>query len=297
MAGAHRHRRHHDSVYMRRRIIAVLCVALFLAAAVFTAKASLQSLRERSDAIASSRSSVQSQQSSEQKKSAPQPTQEQTQKSASVEESQQSTEPEESAEEKALKAQQASLTDEEKTSLYNAAKQVALDKGLQPMVMRYCVASKGNVGDTQAFANSIYRILNDEQGWARAGVVFQEATDGNCDITMTLSAPEEVPSFSSMCSSEYSCRVGSDVIINKTRWDNGVEDWNKAGGTLDQYRIMVVSHEVGHALGHIDNEQTCGGEGQLAPLMQEQSMFLNGCKPNIHPLDSELWTTFVGPAA
>ena len=42
-------------------------------------------------------------------------------------------------------------------------------------------------------------------------------------------------------------------------------------------------------LGHIDNETTCAGEGQLAPLMQEQSMHLDGCKVNEYPLDSELW--------
>ncbi|KFI41015.1 putative lipo protein, partial [Bifidobacterium animalis subsp. animalis] len=30
------------------------------------------------------------------------------------------------------------------------------------------------------------------------------------------------------------------------------------------------------------------------PLMQEQSMFLDGCTVNPWPLDSELWTTFEG---
>lgn len=88
--------------------------------------------------------------------------------------------------------------------------------------------------------------------------------------------------------------MGADVIINKTRWDGAVQHWFDAGATLAQYRTMVINHEVGHALGHIDNETPCGGNKQAAPLMQEQSMFLKECSPNTWPLDSELWSTFVG---
>ncbi|KOA44089.1 hypothetical protein PG1528B_1408 [Bifidobacterium animalis subsp. lactis] len=88
--------------------------------------------------------------------------------------------------------------------------------------------------------------------------------------------------------------MGDDVIVNRTRWDEAVDDWLAAGGTLSRYRTMVVNHEVGHALGHLDNETPCAGAGRPAPLMQEQSMFLDGCTVNPWPLDSELWTTFEG---
>ncbi|KFI58578.1 DUF3152 domain-containing protein [Bifidobacterium cuniculi] len=196
-----------------------------------------------------------------------------------------------SPEEQALDAQSASISDKERQEIMAKAQETAKASGAAQVTMTYCVSSKGKVGSTDGFANAIYRSLNDTKGWPRAGVTFEPVSEG-CDVTLTLSEPSQVPSFSPMCSAEYSCRVGSDVIINKKRWDNGVEAWLKAGGTLADYRTMVINHEVGHALGHIDNEQTCAGEGQPAPLMQEQSMHLDGCKPNIHPLDSELWTAF-----
>lgn len=195
-----------------------------------------------------------------------------------------------------LDALAAPMSDEQRRQIYDKAKQTAEQSGAQVMKMTYCVATNGDVGDKSAFANSVDRALNDPRGWPRAGVVFQQVDDG-CDVTVTLAAPEKMPTYSTYCSSEYSCRVGADVIINKKRWDGAVDHWLQKGGTLAGYRTMVVNHEVGHALGHIDNEQTCGGDGQKAPLMQEQSMFLNGCTVNQWPLDSELWTTFVGSPA
>ncbi|MEE1297005.1 MAG: DUF3152 domain-containing protein [Bifidobacterium sp.] len=198
----------------------------------------------------------------------------------------------------AIAAQSAALTDEEKAKIMQEAEQTAKASGNTAQKMTYCIATKGDVGSSEAFANTVYRTLNSTKGWPRAGVVFEPTSDTNaCDVTLTLSAPDQVTTFSTMCSAEYSCRVGSDVIINKKRWDNAVDDWlNASDVTLADYRTMVINHEVGHALGHIDNEQTCSVEGAQAPLMQEQSMSLRGCKPNIEPLDSELWTTFQGTA-
>lgn len=195
-----------------------------------------------------------------------------------------------------LDALAAPMSDEQRRQIYDKAKRTAEQSGAQVTKMTYCVATNGDVGDKSAFANSVDRALNDPRGWPRAGVVFQQVDDG-CDVTVTLAAPEKLPTYSTYCSSEYSCRVGADVIINKKRWDGAVDHWFQEGGTLAGYRTMVVNHEVGHALGHIDNEQPCGGDGQKAPLMQEQSMFLNGCTVNQWPLDSELWTTFVGSPA
>lgn len=209
--------------------------------------------------------------------------------------------PQESAQQQAereqLAAQQAPISKEEHDQIYQAALKTAQASGVTPTKMTYCVNSRGNVDSLDGFANTIYRSLNDTQGWPRAGVVFTQGDESTCTITITLAQAEEVPSFSSYCSTEYSCRVGDDVIINNTRWHHGVDHWLENGKTLAQYRSMVLNHEVGHALGHMDNETPCGGEGQAAPLMQEQSMFLHECTPNQYPLDSELWSTFQGEAA
>lgn len=196
---------------------------------------------------------------------------------------------EERAVAKAVSAQSAALSDDEKTAILNKAQETAQNSGKPVTQYHYCIATKGNVGSADEFGNAAFRILNDEHGWPRAGAIFDQSTDGNCDFNLVLSQASEMTSFSSSCSVEYSCRVDNNVIVNDDRWNGGTQQWLAAGGNLARYRTMVINHEVGHRLGHIDNETTCAGEGQLAPLMQEQSMHLDGCKVNEYPLDSELW--------
>ena len=186
------------------------------------------------------------------------------------------------------------LTDDERAAILSKAEQTATESGNELITYTYCVASKGEVGDLTEFSDTVFSTLNDPRGWPRAGAVFQEAdgTDPNaCSMTLTLAAADQMTSFSTECSDEYSCRVGNDVVINIDRWNNATEDWLNAGGTVERYRTMVINHEVGHRLGHFDNETTCPAVNQPAPLMQQQSMDLLGCTPNEWPLDEELWVS------
>lgn len=186
------------------------------------------------------------------------------------------------------------LTDDERAAILSKAEQTATESGNELITYTYCVASKGEVGDLTEFSDTVFSTLNDPRGWPRAGAVFQEAdgTDPNaCSMTLTLAAADQMTSFSTECSDEYSCRVGNDVVINVDRWNNATEGWLNAGGTVSRYRTMVINHEVGHRLGHLDNELTCSAVNQPAPLMQQQSMDLLGCTPNEWPLDEELWVS------
>ncbi|WP_278802457.1 DUF3152 domain-containing protein [Bifidobacterium pullorum] len=190
------------------------------------------------------------------------------------------------------------LTADERADILAKAEQTASESGNGVITYTYCVASRGEVGDLTEFANTVFSTLNDPRGWPRAGVIFQENegadpnTDPNaCSMTLTLAAADQMTSFSTECSDEYSCRVGNDVVINVDRWNNATEGWLNAGGTVSRYRTMVINHEVGHRLGHLDNELTCSAVNQPAPLMQQQSMDLLGCTPNEWPLDEELWVS------
>lgn len=153
----------------------------------------------------------------------------------------------------------------------------------------YDVSTRGvvsaNFAEFQTLAN---QTLNDPRGWARMGVKFVQVPSGG-SFTLVLSEASQLPSFSSGCSAEYSCRVGRYVVINQDRWQGATPSWNNAGGSLRDYRHMVINHETGHWLGH--GHVSCGGSGQPAPVMQQQSMNLQGCSFNAWPLNSELTTS------
>lgn len=177
----------------------------------------------------------------------------------------------------------------------NAAEAAATQRSRQPNVGRvvtYDVQTRGtitaNLAEFRAQANATF---NDGRGWSQLGVSFQEvASDGA--FTLVLSEASQVPSFSSGCGSEYSCRVGRYVIINQDRWQTATPSWNNAGGSLRDYRHMVVNHETGHWLGH--GHTSCGGNGQPAPVMQQQSIDLQGCAFNAWPVASELYSPQLG---
>lgn len=155
--------------------------------------------------------------------------------------------------------------------------------------INYSVGTRGvtrsNLAEFSAQAN---QTLNDSRGWSQLGYVFREVASGG-EFNLILSEASQLPSFSSGCSVDWSCRVGASVIINDNRWQGATAAWNTAGGGIRDYRHMVVNHEVGHWLGH---EHTgCAAPGAYAPVMLQQSIDLQGCKFNPWPLASELWTS------
>ena len=173
-----------------------------------------------------------------------------------------------------------------------AAARVNAAKRSATKTVTYDVTTRGVVTASLAeFRAQANATLNDPRGWARMGVVFQEVASGGV-FTLVLSEASQLPSFSPGCGVEYSCRAGRYVIINQDRWLGATDSWNQAGGSLRDYRHMVVNHETGHWLGH--GHANCGGTGQAAAVMQQQSIALQGCKFNPWPLDSELWSTQLG---
>ena len=152
-------------------------------------------------------------------------------------------------------------------------------------VVTYSVRTRGSVtASVSDFRRLAQETYDDPRGWRSMGVRFKRVSSGG-DFTLVLSEASRVPSFSSACSSTYSCRVGRNVIINETRWKKATPAWKAKKGSLRNYRHMVVNHETGHwfGLGHA----SCGGKGQLAPVMQQQSKGLAGCRINPWPKTNE----------
>ncbi|MET1058960.1 MAG: DUF3152 domain-containing protein [Nocardioides sp.] len=154
--------------------------------------------------------------------------------------------------------------------------------------VRYHVETRGrivsNLAEFRRLANA---SLNDPRGWRVTGIAFKEVRSGG-SMTLVLAEASRVPSFSSVCSSSWSCRVGRYVVINQKRWRSASPAWNRYGGSLRDYRHMVVNHETGHWLGH--GHRTCPARGALAPVMQQQSISLGGCRFNPFPTRREWFT-------
>ena len=154
-------------------------------------------------------------------------------------------------------------------------------------VFTYSVATRGSVAaDFEHFARHVDWSLTDIRGWSlHHDVRFDQVSSGG-DFTIYLASPAAVDAAAPGCSARWSCRVGNDVYINDERWRNATATY--ANRSLDDYQHYVVNHEVGHwlELGH----WSCPGRGQPAPVMQQQSISLDGCASNVWPVESELDT-------
>jgi hypothetical protein len=147
----------------------------------------------------------------------------------------------------------------------------------------YSVRIRGHiVTSLPAFEARVAATYADPRGWVRAHRRFQQVASGG-DFTVVLAEAKYLPTYSSTCSVKYSCRVGSNVIMNQDRWRLGSSVFP---GTITQYRQMVTNHETGHWIG--SHHLYCGPAGGPAPVMQQQSKGMQGCTPNAWPLRAEI---------
>jgi hypothetical protein len=146
----------------------------------------------------------------------------------------------------------------------------------------YEVRTRGTVvADVAVFRRIAAETLNDRRGWSLGGSIrYREVASGG-SFTLWLAAPSELPGFSPVCSAQYSCRVGRNVIINDARWRTGTSAWPDVA----EYQHYVINHELGHWLGR--GHASCPAAGGPAPVMQQQSIGLQGCRTNTWPLASE----------
>jgi len=159
-----------------------------------------------------------------------------------------------------------------------------------PKVFRtftYCVQARNvDAGQLPILKAKLAAVYGDARGWSLGGAVSFVYAEGGCNYTVWLSAADQMPTFGSICDSTWSCRSGPNVVINFDRWRLASDAWNQSGGALEDYRVMVINHETGHWLGF--GHSNCGGPGQAAPVMQQQSINLQGCKFNPWPTGGEL---------
>lgn len=135
-----------------------------------------------------------------------------------------------------------------------------------------------------ATVKRIDATLADARGWTRGAVRFQRVAEG-ADTDILLCGPNTVDRLCAPLQThgEVSCCQGRKVVLNYLRWVNAVAHWKGSGTT---YRQMLINHEMGHRIGK--NHAKCQAPGQRAPVMQQQTYGLQGCRENSWPLNDEL---------
>jgi hypothetical protein len=151
------------------------------------------------------------------------------------------------------------------------------------------------------FATTVDRIIAAPRGWTESGRSpvtnaakqmtaaswsFQRVSGDDYSVRIRLATPATVDklcgSYGMDTQGVYSCRFGQTEMINLRRWLKGAPGFPI---DLAGYRTMVIDQEMGHFLGF--DHMHCPGAGTPAPVMQTQTIDLEGCAPNAHPYTAD----------
>ncbi len=156
---------------------------------------------------------------------------------------------------------------------------------------RYRVDVEEGLGlDAELFAQAVQKTLNDDRSWAhKGGRTFERISSGRPDFVITLASPGTTATWCAKSGLDttidnVSCDSAATdrVMINAYRWARGSKTYSDQ---IHTYRQMLINHEVGHRLGY--DHVTCDRDGDLAPVMQQQTKFLDHdgihCRANPWP--------------
>jgi uncharacterized protein YabE (DUF348 family) len=146
----------------------------------------------------------------------------------------------------------------------------------------YSVEVEAGLGlDPSGVAAEVDAALLDQRSWARTHRMERVADPNAARIRVLIASPGTVDRLCAAIGLNtagwLSCWTGRYAALNVDRWRGGTREITDVA----LYRRYLVNHEVGHGLGfgHVG----CPGPGALAPVMQQQSLGLNGCRANGWP--------------
>ena len=142
------------------------------------------------------------------------------------------------------------------------------------MKVRYRTSVDSDVKyDPKKFRDQVAIYLADPDGWAQFHT-FTYATSGPAKL-IRLSNPSTLKQEGCK-DDELSCAIlgGNMIWLNADRWIHGSA---ASKLPLERYRQYMVSHEMGHSLGH--EHVKCPGSGP-APIMMQQTLGIGMCSPN-----------------
>jgi hypothetical protein len=130
--------------------------------------------------------------------------------------------------------------------------------------------------DTAAYATLVDKTLDDPRSWSGHGVRLERVSSGAIDFHVTLTSAMTVRKYCGYdVPVETSCYAAAGstagltvnrVVLNVARWVRGASPYV---GDLAAYRVYMINHEDGHAMGHEHAHQCL--PGGLAPVMMQQT--------------------------
>jgi len=154
------------------------------------------------------------------------------------------------------------------------------------------------VWGTAKTAAEVERAIGGPQGWTlsadhpvtyapnkltEASWSFQRVSGDDYSVRLRLATPNTVDKLCKAVGVNtqgiYSCRYGQTILLNLRRWLKGIDGYPGV-----DFHANTINHEMGHFLGF--DHMKCPGSG-LAPIMQTQTIALNGCKLNSFPFTAE----------
>lgn len=117
--------------------------------------------------------------------------------------------------------------------------------------------------------------LNDPLGWTKHGYVFEPVNERE-HVHIRLSSPATIGTICGL-EGNLSCAElgGKNMYLNADRWFHGA---SPSKLPIEKYRQYMVSHEIGHILGH--EHATCPCKNCPAPIMMQQTKGIGECRPN-----------------
>lgn len=122
------------------------------------------------------------------------------------------------------------------------------------------------------FEKELALYLKDPHGWGKS---FKRVKEGG--IAIRLSSPATINEACGKDLRNLSCAElgGKHMYLNAMRWSHGASESKLE---LHDYRQYMVSHEMGHILGH--EHVDCPGRGHPAPIMMQQTLGIGECTPS-----------------